>query len=199
MSLAATVESLMKLFQPQAAEKRLQFAATIEPGTPDEIRTDPQRLSQILKNLLSNALKFTQQGEIDLRIFSAAPATVSFAVRDSGVGIEPHQHDVIFEAFRQADGSIHRKYGGTGLGLSISRDLAQLLGGTIAVQSTPGKGSTFTLTLPLEYSAAVRPRRRRRAREPRGSGASCLGADALAAGGSGPQAIPHARRRGHHG
>jgi CheY-like chemotaxis protein/CHASE3 domain sensor protein len=155
--LAPTVDSLMKLFQPQAAQKGLQFSAAMEPGTPDEIRTDPQRLSQILKNLLSNALKFTQQGEIELRIFSAAPATVSFAVRDSGVGIEPHQHDVIFEAFRQADGSIHRKYGGTGLGLSISRDLAQLLGGTIAVQSTPGRGSTYTLTLPLQYSAAARP------------------------------------------
>ena len=157
VNLASTLESLVTLFQPQAAEKRLQFAATIEPGTPDEIRTDPQRLSQILKNLLSNALKFTQQGEIDLRIFRAGPSTVAFAVRDSGVGIEPHQHDVIFEAFRQADGSIHRKFGGTGLGLSISRDLAQLLGGTISVRSTPGKGSTFTLALPLEYSAAARP------------------------------------------
>jgi CheY-like chemotaxis protein len=157
VSLASTVESLVTLFQPQAAEKSLQFAATIEPGTPDEIRTDPQRLSQILKNLLSNALKFTQQGEIDLRISRTGPSTVAFAVRDSGVGIESHQYDVIFEAFRQADGSIHRKFGGTGLGLSISRDLAQLLGGTISVRSTPGKGSTFTLTLPLEYSAAVRP------------------------------------------
>jgi CheY-like chemotaxis protein/CHASE3 domain sensor protein len=156
VSLASCVDSLAKLFQPQAAEKRLQFAATLEPGTPDEIRTDPQRLSQILKNLLSNALKFTQEGEIALRIFRAGPSAVSFAVRDSGVGIEPHQHDVIFEAFRQADGSIHRKYGGTGLGLSISRDLAQLLGGAIAIRSTPGKGSTFTLTLPLEYSAAAR-------------------------------------------
>ncbi|HEY3851476.1 MAG TPA: response regulator [Steroidobacteraceae bacterium] len=156
VNLASTVEALVTLFQPQAAEKRLQFAATIEPGTPEEIRTDPRRLSQILKNLLSNALKFTQQGEIDLRIFRTGPSTVAFAVRDSGVGIESHQYDVIFEAFRQADGSIHRKFGGTGLGLSISRDLAQLLGGTISVQSTPGQGSTFTLALPLEYSAAVR-------------------------------------------
>ena len=157
VSLASVTDSLVKLIQPQALEKRLQFAATIDPGTPDEIHTDPQRLSQILKNLLSNALKFTQQGEVELRIFRNGPSTVSFAVRDSGVGIEPHQHDVIFEAFRQADGSIHRKYGGTGLGLSISRDLAQLLGGTISVQSAPGTGSTFTLTLPLEYSAAIRP------------------------------------------
>jgi CheY-like chemotaxis protein/signal transduction histidine kinase len=156
VSLASVTDSLVKLFHPQAQEKRLQFAATVEPGTPDEIRTDPQRLSQILKNLLSNALKFTEHGEIELRVFRSGPSAVSFAVRDSGVGIELHQHDVIF-AFRQADGSIHRKYGGTGLGLSISRDLAQLLGGAIAVQSTPGKGSTFTLVLPLDYSAAVRP------------------------------------------
>ena len=157
VSLASIVDSLVKQIQPQAQERRLQFAATVEPGTPDAIRTDPQRLSQILKNLLSNALKFTQQGEIELRVYRSGPANVSFAVRDSGVGIEPHQHDVIFEAFRQADGSIHRKYGGTGLGLSISKDLAQLLGGTISVQSTPGKGSTFTLTLPLEYAASNPP------------------------------------------
>jgi CheY-like chemotaxis protein len=156
VSLAAITDSLVKLIQPQALEKRLQFTASVEPGTPDEIHTDPQRLSQILKNLLSNALKFTQQGEIALRIFRTGPSTVSFAVRDSGVGIEPHQHEVIFEAFRQADGSIHRKYGGTGLGLSISKDLAQLLGGAITVQSTPGGGSTFTLSLPIEYSAAAR-------------------------------------------
>ena len=155
VSVASITDSLVKLFQPQALQKRLQFAATIEPGTPDEIQTDRKRLSQILKNLLSNALKFTEHGEIELRIFRTGPSSVSFAVRDSGVGIEPHQHDVIFEAFRQADGSIHRKYGGTGLGLSISRDLAQLLGGTISVHSTPGKGSTFTLALPLEYSAAT--------------------------------------------
>ena len=161
----SVIDSLVKLIQPQALEKRLQFAATIDPGTPDEIDTDPQRLGQILKNLLSNALKFTQQGEIELRIFRSGPSTVSFAVRDTGVGIEPHQHEVIFEAFRQADGSIHRKYGGTGLGLSISRDLAQLLGGTISVQSTPGAGSTFTLTLPLEYSAATRPPAGPRARQ----------------------------------
>jgi CheY-like chemotaxis protein/signal transduction histidine kinase/CHASE3 domain sensor protein len=157
VSLASTVDSLVKLIEPQAAEKRLKFTAGIEPGTPDEIRTDRLRLGQILRNLLANALKFTRQGEIDLRIFRDSPSTVSFAVRDSGVGIEPHQHEVIFEAFRQADGSIHRKYGGTGLGLSISKDLAQLLGGAIAVRSTPGTGSTFTLTLPLEYSAAGQP------------------------------------------
>jgi CheY-like chemotaxis protein/CHASE3 domain sensor protein len=166
VNLESSVDSLVKLFQPQATDKRLQFAVTIEPGTPQQIRTDPQRLSQILKNLLSNALKFTEEGEIELRVFPAGPASVAFAVRDSGVGIEPHQHDVIFEAFRQADGSIHRKFGGTGLGLSISRDLAQLLGGAIEVQSTPGKGSTFTLTLPLDYSGAARSAPRAEPRDP---------------------------------
>ena len=154
VSIQATVDSLVKLFQPQAAEKRLQFAAAVDAGLPQEIHTDPQRLGQILKNLLSNAVKFTEGGEIDFRVSRASPSSVAFAVRDSGVGIESHQHDVIFEAFRQADGSIHRKYGGTGLGLSISRDLAQLLGGTITVRSTPGVGSTFTLTLPLQYTGA---------------------------------------------
>jgi CheY-like chemotaxis protein len=170
VDLASTVESLTTMFEPQAAEKRLQFAATIEPGTPPQIHTDPQRLSQILKNLLSNALKFTQQGEIDLRVSPMGPSSVAFAVRDSGVGIETHQHDVIFEAFRQADGSIHRKFGGTGLGLSISRDLAQLLGGSISVRSTPGKGSTFTLILPLEYSASARLPASGTAAGPRGGG-----------------------------
>jgi len=149
VSIARTCETLTKIFQPAADQKKLAFSASIEPGTPEEIETDPQRLGQILKNLLSNAMKFTQTGAVSLRAFTAADGRVSFAVRDSGVGIAADQQEVIFEAFRQADGSIHRKYGGTGLGLSISKDLARLLGGTIAVQSAPGQGSVFTLTLPL--------------------------------------------------
>ena len=152
LSLRSTVDALIKLFQPAAAEKHLQLSAVIETGAQDQIETDPQRLGQILKNLISNALKFTQQGQISLRVYRSAPDTVSFAVRDTGVGIALHQQEVIFEAFRQADGSIHRKYGGTGLGLSISRDLARLLGGTLVVQSALGAGSTFTLTLPAKYA-----------------------------------------------
>ena len=105
--------------------------------------------------MLSNALKFTQRGEVGLRVFAAGSDSVSFAVRDTGVGIAAHQQEVIFEAFRQADGSIHRKFGGTGLGLSISRDLARLLGGSIAVDSSSGAGSTFTLTLPRKFSPAA--------------------------------------------
>jgi CheY-like chemotaxis protein/CHASE3 domain sensor protein len=155
VSIGETLEQLNKMFQPAAAEKGIKLLSGVDPGAPEHIDTDPQRLGQILKNLLSNALKFTQHGEIGLRVASGAPGTASFAVRDTGVGIEPHQHEVIFEAFRQADGSIHRKFGGTGLGLSISRDLARLLGGSIAVASTPGAGSIFTLTIPVRYSAAA--------------------------------------------
>jgi CheY-like chemotaxis protein/CHASE3 domain sensor protein len=157
VNIGEVLEQLNKMFQPAAAEKGIKLLTSVDPGTPEQIDTDPQRLGQILKNLLSNALKFTQHGEIGLRVASGAPGTVSFAVRDTGVGIEAHQHEVIFEAFRQADGSIHRKFGGTGLGLSISRDLARLLGGSIAVASTPGTGSIFTLTIPVCYSAPAAP------------------------------------------
>ncbi len=151
-ALAPTIEALVKTFQPVAEQKRLLFAVTMEPGVPEKIDTDPQRLGQILKNLLSNGIKFTEKGEVALRVFSPAADRVSFAVRDTGVGIAANQQGVIFEAFRQADGSIHRKFGGTGLGLSISRDLAHLLGGEITVQSEHGAGSVFTLTLPTVYS-----------------------------------------------
>jgi CheY-like chemotaxis protein len=155
VSLAAIIEPLAKMFEPAAAEKELRFATVIERGAPAALETDPQRLGQILKNLLSNALKFTQRGEVGLRVFAADSDSVSFAVRDTGVGIAAHQQEVIFEAFRQADGSIHRKFGGTGLGLSISRDLARLLGGSIVVDSSSGAGSTFTLTLPRKFSPAA--------------------------------------------
>jgi len=154
VSLARTTESLVKIFQPTAEQRRLRFSTTLEPGVPELIETDPQRLGQILRNLLSNAFKFTERGEVSLRVFSAESGSVSFAVRDTGVGIARHQQEVIFEAFRQADGSIHRKFGGTGLGLSISRDLAILLGGRITVQSEPAAGSVFTLTLPIAYTPA---------------------------------------------
>ncbi len=149
--LAAALEALNKTFLPLAEQKRLNFSTHIEPGTPATLETDPQRLAQILKNLISNALKFTEKGGVSLQVFPAADGRLAFAVRDTGVGIAAHQQEVIFEAFRQADGSIHRKYGGTGLGLSISRDLARLLGGTIDLHSAVGEGSVFTLTLPLQY------------------------------------------------
>jgi len=145
-------DELTATFQPTAQQKNLSLRTIVEAGTPEHIVTDAQRLGQILKNLLSNAVKFTDKGEVTLTIYPNAEGRVAFSVRDTGIGIADDQQQFIFEAFRQADGSTHRKYGGTGLGLSISRDLARILGGDIQVQSRLGEGSIFTLTLPLAYS-----------------------------------------------
>ncbi|MCY1019468.1 response regulator [Pyxidicoccus sp. MSG2] len=155
VSLPRFVENLSRTFQAQAQEKRIGFSARLEPGAAESLETDPQRLGQVLRNLLANAFKFTEKGEVDLRVFTPSPGRVAFAVRDTGIGIPAQLHGVIFEAFRQADGSTHRKYGGSGLGLSISRDLARLLGGDVSVDSTPGQGSTFTLTLPVALAASA--------------------------------------------
>jgi len=152
LPVRTTVDGLVAGVEAVARDKGLALRAEIDPGAAERIETDPQRLGQILKNLLSNAIKFTERGEVVLRVFAAGPDALGFSVRDTGIGIAADQRDLIFEAFRQADGSTHRKYGGTGLGLSISRDLARLLGGDIVVDSQPGLGSTFTLTLPLVYT-----------------------------------------------
>jgi signal transduction histidine kinase/DNA-binding response OmpR family regulator/CHASE3 domain sensor protein len=146
--VGAAVDALVKSMQPQAQQKKLELGFELEPGAPASIDTDSQRLGQILKNLLSNALKFTAQGSVAVRVYADDADSVAFAVRDTGIGIPAHQQEIIFEAFRQADGSTHRKYGGTGLGLSISRDLARLLGGDLTVASEAGQGSVFTLKLP---------------------------------------------------
>ena len=151
VTIARLVGSLAKGFEETARSKHVEFVVEVEPGAVARIETDEQRLGQILKNLLSNALKFTSKGRVTLRVFAHGADAVSFAVIDTGIGIAPHQREIIFEAFRQADGSTHRRYGGTGLGLSISRDLSRLLGGDIDVQSTPGEGSVFTLTLPVRF------------------------------------------------
>jgi CheY-like chemotaxis protein/putative methionine-R-sulfoxide reductase with GAF domain len=148
--LESLVEALQRTFQPMAAQKNLVFEAVVEPHTVPAIGTDPLRLQQILRNLLSNAIKFTEAGKVSLRVFQAGPGRVGFAVSDTGVGIPAGRQEVIFEAFRQADGSTQRKYGGTGLGLTISRELAHRLGGDISVESEPDRGSTFTLVLPVE-------------------------------------------------
>jgi signal transduction histidine kinase len=153
VTVASVLDTLQKTFQPVAQQKGLQFSASVAPNAPGRLETDPQRLGQILKNLLSNAFKFTERGEVSVRVSKTRDGMIAFAVKDTGIGIAEHQHDVIFEAFRQADGSTHRKYGGTGLGLSISRDLARLLGGDIGIESELGRGSTFTLKLPLAYAA----------------------------------------------
>jgi CheY-like chemotaxis protein/signal transduction histidine kinase/CHASE3 domain sensor protein len=156
--IARIMDDLVKTFQPVAQIKGLRLEPGAAPDGPERIETDSQRLGQILKNLLSNALKFTATGGVSLRVSRGTGDTVRFDVQDTGIGISEHQREIIFDAFRQADGSTHRKYGGTGLGLTISRDLARLLGGDINVRSTPGEGSTFTLTLPLVYRQSAEPR-----------------------------------------
>jgi CheY-like chemotaxis protein len=112
------------------------------------IETDTMRLEQVLRNLLSNAMKFTEKGQVSLVVRPAPASGVAFAVKDTGIGIPPHQREMVFEAFRQADGTTNRKYGGTGLGLSISLELAHLLGGSITLESEPGQGSEFTVVIP---------------------------------------------------
>jgi signal transduction histidine kinase/DNA-binding response OmpR family regulator/HAMP domain-containing protein len=150
-------------FKPISEARHLRFTIDVDPRLPDSIETDLQRLNQILKNLLSNSFKFTEKGEVKLKMYEAArnwrpgnpsldkaKKVVAFAITDTGIGIPQEKQNIIFEAFQQAEGSTSRKYGGTGLGLSISRGLAELLGGTIELESQPGMGSTFTLFLPSE-------------------------------------------------
>jgi signal transduction histidine kinase/DNA-binding response OmpR family regulator/CHASE3 domain sensor protein len=161
VAIAPLVRSLAQEFEPLAERKGLRLSVAIEPTLPARMDSDPQRLGQILRNLLSNALKFTETGEISLQVSLSAQGGVAFAVHDTGIGIGDAQLQTIFEAFRQADGSTHRRYGGTGLGLSISRNLAQLLGGDIDVRSAPERGSTFTLTLPLFVDGGGVSRRER--------------------------------------
>jgi signal transduction histidine kinase/CheY-like chemotaxis protein len=142
------IEDLTQTFRPIADQKNVALNATVDTSCPPVMQTDSQRLRQILKNLLSNALKFTSRGSVSLRVWRPQPEQVAFAVEDTGIGIAAEQREIIFEPFRQADGTTNRRFGGTGLGLSISRQLATLLGGRIELHSTPGAGSTFTLVLP---------------------------------------------------
>jgi len=157
VSVQRLVDSLQRVFMPLADQKKLAFEVRVEPDAPTSMVSDNLRVEQILKNLLSNAIKFTEAGAVTLTVSARPDDRLAFAVRDSGIGIPEGQQDIIFEAFRQADGTINRRYGGTGLGLSISRELARLLGGTIAVESQAGKGSTFTLTLPAKWTDVPEP------------------------------------------
>ena len=142
-------DDLERNFRQVAQDKGLEFAISVDPALPPTLRTDAPRLKQVLKNLLANAFKFTNRGTVALRIAPEPAGRVGFAVSDTGIGIAPDKQKIIFEAFRQADGSTSRLYGGTGLGLSISRELTRLLGGELRLASAPGEGSTFTLVLPL--------------------------------------------------
>ncbi|MBI5848836.1 MAG: response regulator [Nitrospirae bacterium] len=159
----AFCRNLEEMFRPQAGQKGLDFSVIVQESTPKKLRIDEQRTEQILKNLLSNAFKFTEKGSVELSIAAPAGANplsmpaVSFMVRDTGIGIEKDKHDLVFQAFQQADGSTSRKFGGTGLGLSISLQLARRMGGDITLESERGKGSTFTLYLPVSGKAADGP------------------------------------------
>ncbi len=159
-SLHELAEELIELLAKRAFEKRLELLLDIAPGMVDHVRGDPNRLRQVLTNLLGNAIKFTEQGSVVLRVATEGEASngsrIVFTVEDTGVGIHPDNQKAIFEAFVQEDGSISRRFGGTGLGLAISRQLVELMGGRIDVQSEPGKGSRFTIVVPLQaaHSAA---------------------------------------------
>jgi CheY-like chemotaxis protein/signal transduction histidine kinase/CHASE3 domain sensor protein len=157
LPIRRTVEGLGRTFEPLAKQKALRFSVTVEPNVPPTLHTDRQRLEQVLKNLLSNAVKFTEQGEVSMTVSATDEGWVQFTVVDSGIGIAADQHERIFEAFHQADGTANRRFGGTGLGLSISRDLTSLLGGTLVVASTPGQGSTFTLSMPRNGMVSAAP------------------------------------------
>ncbi len=164
--IASFVETTFKHI---SENKNLRFNIELDDKLPQSLETDVQRLNQILKNLLSNAFKFTEKGEVKLRIYEAprkwkagnpnldnAQRVVAFEIKDTGIGISKDKQNIIFEAFQQAEGSTSRKYGGTGLGLSISRGLADLLGGSIELESEAGLGSTFTLYLPIEYNPTIK-------------------------------------------
>ncbi|HMN80624.1 MAG TPA: response regulator [Burkholderiaceae bacterium] len=163
-------DSVARTFHHLAESKGLALQLDIDSALPRAMTTDPKRLQQVLKNLLSNAFKFTAQGHVSMTVRSVtqgwspehpvlrdALSAVAFVVTDTGIGIAPEKQKLIFEAFQQADAGTSRKYGGTGLGLAISRELATLLGGEIRLVSAPGQGSTFTLYLPLNYVGPATP------------------------------------------
>src|SRR5471032_2514161 len=151
VAIDGMLQSLRQSFAPIADSKRLKLVTERAEGVPEYFVTDNQRLQQVLRNLLSNAFKFTEQGQVTVSVHKADnnENALRFDVRDTGIGIPRDKQDLIFQAFQQADGTTSRKYGGSGLGLSISREFSRLLGGSVSVASEPGKGSVFSVTLPL--------------------------------------------------
>jgi signal transduction histidine kinase/CheY-like chemotaxis protein len=155
VEVRAFVEGLRETFDPIARDRGLDFAVDVAADVPGLLHTDPVRLQQVAVNLLSNACKFTTAGYVKLVVATQPGSRVAFHVEDTGPGIPHDKFDVIFEAFRQADGSTQRRFGGTGLGLSISQQLAQLLGGELLVESTVGRGSRFSLVVPVRYEGVA--------------------------------------------
>jgi HAMP domain-containing protein/signal transduction histidine kinase/DNA-binding response OmpR family regulator len=179
--------SIERSFRHFAESKQIDFLINIEQPLPKTMVTDVKRLQQIIKNLLSNAFKFTHRGHVVFSVSAAqggwspdneelnrAGQVIAFSVSDTGIGISPDKQQIVFEAFQQADGSTSRKYGGTGLGLAISRELSRLLGGEIRLVSTPGEGSTFTLYLPASYTPTRSARHARGAPLPAAKGADSM-------------------------
>jgi CheY-like chemotaxis protein/signal transduction histidine kinase/HAMP domain-containing protein len=170
VQIASLIDAVSRQFRHEADRRQLNFDVRIDPALGRNIVTDSKRLQQVLKNLMSNAFKFTEQGGVRLNVHAAVggwspqhevlnqvPMVVAFEVTDTGIGIPADKQKIIFEAFQQADASTSRKYGGTGLGLAICRELANLLGGELALKSAPGEGSTFTLFLPTKFAGAATP------------------------------------------
>jgi PAS domain S-box-containing protein len=153
--LYQAVDDVVQLLAPRAHAKQLEVACRIDDRLPSAVRGDPYRLRQVLTNLIANAVKFTDRGEVLVDVLRLDDATVRFAVHDTGIGIPEHARERLFQPFEQADGSTTRRFGGTGLGLAISRSLVELMGGTIGVDSTPDEGSTFWFTLPLTGATSL--------------------------------------------
>jgi signal transduction histidine kinase len=161
-NLRSVVQDILGLFTPEAEHKGLELTCQFHADVPTRVIGDPERLRQALKNLVGNAIKFTDTGTIAVEVRPDSrrgqpDAWICFAVTDTGIGIAPEVQEQIFQAFRQADSSMTRQYGGTGLGLAIVRHLATLMGGTIGVDSCPGQGSTFWLTVPLTPCPKLQP------------------------------------------
>ncbi len=155
MTLDSLIEDMDRVYRPTADQKGIKLLFSKDKNLPLSIVTDPHRLQQVLKNLLTNAFKFTDKsGSVSLNMFHE-DKNIRFAVSDTGIGIPKEKQAAVFEAFQQADGSTSRKYGGTGLGLSISKELIKLLGGIISVESEEGKGSTFSVTLPIKEGSVL--------------------------------------------